>query len=187
MLKFIFSSLVIFPSLPTDFHLILVNLSLALCSAVSLCRCLGSRSKGSLWKLRQIAPGSLAETRRASDDAAPDRNAVLLSDSAFFFFLSNSVAAGRRCLSRERAYAAFGRANIDLRNGFGGSSELYLIINTINAFLCRLQIFDLYSALEEDGSSPAFFHLISQRYLWLTSSKAEGMIPAWWASDTDEK
>lgn len=105
----------------------------------------------------------------------------------FFFFLSNSVAAGRRCLSRERAYAAFGRANIDLRNGFGGSSELYLIINTINAFLCRLQIFDLYSALEEDGSSPAFLHLISQRYLWLTSSKAEGMIPARWASDTDEK
>lgn len=52
MLKFIFfffPPLVIFPSLPTDFPLILINLSLALCSAVpSLCRCLGSKPKGSL-------------------------------------------------------------------------------------------------------------------------------------------
>lgn len=63
-----------------------------------------------------------------------------------------------RCFRRERAYGAFERPNIDLRNGFRGSSELYLlIINTINAFLCTVhhwQIFDLYSALEEDD----FYH-----------------------------
>lgn len=81
---------------------------------------------------------------------------VPVSDSAFS---SNFVVPREsRCFRRERAYAAFERPNIDLRNGFRGSSELYLlIINTINAFLCTVhhwQIFDLYSALEEDD----FYH-----------------------------